>query len=134
MRVEAGTLRLAADDSLVADRGQDVTLAGGALATAAEVSAGALTLAGDAAIDVTEGTLAFAASSASAWAEGARLTVTGSGFSRRSRKLRFGVDANGLTAAQLRAIRFADLGGDFAARLDGEGYLYAGRGLVVMIR
>ena len=134
VRVEAGTLRLAADDTLVADRGHDVTLAGGALAPAAEVSAGALTLAGDAAIDVTEGTLAFAASSASAWAEGARLTVTGSGFSRRSRKLRFGVDANGLTAAQLRAIRFADLGGDFAARLDGEGYLYAGRGLVVMIR
>ncbi|MGN0832481.1 MAG: hypothetical protein ACI4RD_02375 [Kiritimatiellia bacterium] len=134
VRVEAGTLRLAADDSLVADRGQDVTLAGGTLATAAEVSAGTLTLAGDATIDVTAGTLAFAASAANGWSEGARLTVTGSDFFRRSRRLRFGTDAGGLAGAQLAAIRFAGLGGDFAARLDGEGYLYASRGLVITIR
>ena len=90
------------------------------------VTAGALTLSADAMIDVTSSTWAFADSSAATWADGATLTLKcGVGTRARQKRLRFGTDANGLTAAQLAAIRYDASVTTKKPRfsLDADGYL-----------
>ena len=93
-------------------------------------SAGALTLAGDTAIRLGTGAVAFADTSAALWAEGATLNLIGD-LPRRT--VRFGTTQNGLTPEQLRQIRLngvvkGSLG------LDPDGYLKESRGTILLIR
>lgn len=77
-------------------------LEGGAFKAGGEtISVGAVTLAGNAAIDISNGALAFADSSAQTWAEGAKLDIVGD---LEAGKVKLGSSAAGLTTAQLRAI------------------------------
>ena len=71
--------------------------------------------------------LAFGDSSSFAWTAGKRLTIE----NYRPKAIRFGTDANGLTAAQLRQVRI----GGHRGVLDDEGYLapYDG-GLTVILK
>jgi hypothetical protein len=132
LRVHAGTF-LAADGCFVADEAVPVLLKAGA--TLAGVSGGgnafgALTLTGDAALDVGDGSAAmvFDDSSEIDW-RGARLTVKGN---LQNGKLRFGADAGGLSAAQLANIVME---GDAGVRIDADGWLVrVPRGTLILMR
>ena len=106
-----------------------VILSGGSMGLAqgvGGVAAGALTLDGSAALDATNGTFSFADSHGAAWAEGAVLTLKcGASKKERRGRFRFGTDANGLTAAQLAAIRYDESVTTKRVKftLDDEGYL-----------
>ena len=87
---------------------------------------GALTLSGDATIDLGDGSLSFADSSGETWANGATLNITGpEGWPVRS--VRFGTNGAGLSAAQIRRIRYN--GGKVS--LNSEGYLSGPKGLII---
>lgn len=91
--------------------------------------AGTLDVAGSAVIKLGTGaTLAFADSSAIDWA-GGTLTLTGRFISGSS--LRFGTNANGLTADQLAKISAA---GYYKFTLDASGYLKAQTGTLIMFQ
>lgn len=111
-----GTVLLGANDAFNAD--VNLTLAGGTLdAGASTNAAGTLAVTADSTIAVSaESSLAFAGSSALVWSEGKRLTITGTA---RPKALRFGTDANGLTADQVKRIRWD---GSRVA-IDANGYL-----------
>ena len=120
LRVNAGTF-LADDGCFSTSDAVPVCLKSGttlAGAPGASNTFGTLTLAGDATLDVGDGTaeLAFADSSACDWA-GSRLSIQGQ---LQNGKVRFGADAEGLSAAQLGGIT---LGGGAVARIDANGYL-----------
>lgn len=103
-----------------AERGGTVTCGTFANAT------GALTLSGDATIDLGDGSLSFADSSGETWAAGATLNITGKD-SLPTRTLRFGTDSSGLTPTQLKQIRYN--GGKVS--LNSEGYLSGPKGLII---
>ena len=104
LTVEAGTLALGSNTALPASA--PLKLAGGTVTCGSTTNAtGALTLSGDAVINLEGGSLAFADSSGVAWASGATLAITGDD-KLPTRSLRFGTTESGLTAAQLRQITY----------------------------
>jgi autotransporter-associated beta strand protein len=108
----------------------NVSFAGGTLsAGAAGMAAGTFTLAGDMTLALgDDATVAFADSSAAVWAAGAALTITGE---LGKAKVRFGTDANGLTAAQLGQINY----GGHRVMIDAGGYLHeAPKGIVLQMK
>ena len=125
LTVEAGTLALGSDKALPASA--PLTLAGGTVSCGTTANAtGALTLSGDATIDLGEGSIAFADSSGETWAPGATLNITGpEGWPVRS--VRFGTSSDGLSSAQLRRIRY----NGSKVSLTDEGYLSGPKGLVI---
>ena len=125
LTVEEGTLALGSDDALPAS--SPLTLAGGTISCGATDNAtGALTLSGDAAINLGNGTLTFADSSGETWAPDATLNITGpEGWPVRS--VRFGTSGAGLKASQLRRIRY----NGSKVSLTDEGYLGGPRGLII---
>ena len=126
--VEAGTVELASDTALPTT--SPMTLKGGCTVTcgATTNATGALTLSGNATIDVGDGALSFADSHAETWAEGATLNIVGPGTSP-GKTIRFGTDGSGLTAAQLKQIRY---NGDKVS-LTGQGYLGGPNGFIIMV-
>ena len=119
LRVNAGTF-LAADGCFSAAHAVSVNLKAGA--TLAGLSGGnnvfgALTLTGNATLDVGDGSsgMVFADSSAIDWA-GGKLTIKGR---LQPGKVRFGTDAGGLSATQLGSIVMDGA----SKRIDGNGYL-----------
>ena len=126
--VEAGTVELASDTALPTT--SPVTLKGGCTVTcgATTNSTGALTLSGNATINIGDGALSFADSHAETWAANATLDIVGTG--KLSQKtVRFGTNSSGLTAAQLKQIRY---NGDKVS-LTGQGYLGGPPGLMIII-
>lgn len=123
--VEAGTVALGSDAALPASA--PLTLAGGTVTCGTFANAtGALKLSGDATIDLGDGSLSFADSSGETWAAGATLNITGpEGWPVRS--VRFGTDGSGLTAAQLKQIRYNGV----KVSLNSEGYLSGPKGLTI---
>ena len=126
--VEAGTVELASDTALPA--ASPMTLKGGCTVTcgATTNSTGALTLSGDATIDIGDGSISFADSHAEAWSAGATLNIVGTGSLSR-KPIRFGTNGSGLTAAQLKQIRY---NGDKVS-LNGQGYLGGPQGFMIMV-
>jgi len=90
---------------------------------------GALTLSGDAAINLEGGSLSFADSSGTEWTSGATMTITGAD-KLPTRTLRFGTSESGLTSAQLRQITY---NGERVS-LDSGGYLCHRRGFMLIVR
>ena len=120
LRVNAGTF-LAADGCFSTTHAVSVNLKAGA--TLAGMSGGtnvfgALTLTGNATLDMGDGStgMVFADSSAVDW-DGGSLTIKGV---LQPGKVRFGTDAGGLSEAQLGSIILA---GGAVARIDENGYL-----------
>ena len=113
--IAEGTILLGADGALNAGIG--VTLEGGTLDTGgSESEAGTLSVVVDSTLAVSaEAALAFADSSALNWSC-KRLTITGTAGART---LRFGTDGTGLTADQIRKIRWDGN----RVKLDANGYL-----------
>ena len=107
-----------------------MTLKGGCTVTcgATTNSTGTLTLSGNATINVRDGALSFADSHAETWAAGATLNIIGT-VKLSSKPIRFGTNGSGLTAAQLKQIRY---NGDKVS-LTGQGYLGGPQGLIIMI-
>ena len=106
-----------------------VTVAKGALRFDHDASLGPLVVAGNAAMEIGAGAaVTFAASGAAAWTEGARLDITGE-FGEPNHVVRFGTDASGLTAAQIKAIR----ANDTRCVLDGNGWLHPGAQAFVLV-
>ena len=126
--VEAGTVELASDTAL--PTASPMTLKGGCTVTcgATTNSTGALTLSGNATIDIGDGALSFADSHAETWATGATLNIVGTGSLSR-KPIRFGTNGSGLTAAQLKQIRY---NGDKVS-LTGQGYLGGPLGFIIMV-
>ena len=126
--IEAGTVELASDTALPTT--SPMTLKGGCTVTcgATTNATGALTLSGNATINVGDGALSFADSHAETWAEGATLNIVGPGASP-GKTIRFGTDGSGLTAAQLKQIRY---NGDKVS-LTGQGYLGGPHGFIIMV-
>ena len=97
-------------------------------ATSAEF--GTFNLKGDSTLDLTErGSLSFADSSAIDWTEGKTLDIVGDLHGPR---LRFGTDANGLTAAQLASISYEGKFGKVF--LSENGYLHTNDGTLILFR
>ena len=90
---------------------------------------GALMAIGDGTIDCAGGEIEFADSHEIAWADGAKLNLTGE-IGRKS--IRVGTDANGLTPDQLAAITVNGKKGRVA--IGGDGYLIVSSGLMVIIK
>jgi len=114
--VMEGTVSFGADNLVT--NGLIVQLRGGGLATSTGTNKlGRLELYADGTLSVGDGTasLAFADSSAAAWS--GTLTITGTLLPNT---LRIGTDANGLTAAQLAAIK----NGSDKVGITPDGYLY----------
>ena len=126
--IEAGTVVLASDTAL--PTASPMTLKGGCTVTcgATTNSTGALTLSGNATINIGEGALSFADSHAETWAADATLNIVGTGSLSR-KQIRFGTDSSGLTAAQLKQIRY---NGDKVS-LTGQGYLGGPQGFIIMV-
>jgi len=113
--VKAGTLRARADGSLPA--ASEVVLAGGTLDAGSAANACAtLAVTADSVLNVAGCDLAFADSSAVAWADGAVVTVTGD--LKRSR-VRFGTNGSGLTPEQVKALRYEG----YRVSIDADGYI-----------
>lgn len=126
--IEDGTLALGSDTALPA--AAPLALAGGTVTCGSTTNAtGALTLFGNAAIDLGSGSLAFADSSGAAWTPGATLEITGDD-KLPTQSLRFGTSESGLTAAQLRQITY---NGERVS-LDSRGYLRHRGGFMVIVR
>lgn len=125
--VARGMLRATVDNALP-DR-SDIVLAGGALDVGATSNCvEKLVVAADSALNVAGCDLAFADSSAVAWTNGAVVTVTGD---LKHSKVRFGTDANGLTTAQLTALRYENR----RVVIDAAGYIHpVPAGTIVVIR
>ena len=126
--VEAGTVELASDTAL--PTASPMTLKGGCTVTcgATTNSTGTLTLSGNATINVGDGALSFADSHAATWAADATLNIVGTGR-LPGKTIRFGTNGSGLTAAQLKQIRY---NGENVS-LTGEGYLGGPQGLIIMV-
>ena len=126
--IEAGTVELASNTALPTS--SPMTLKGGCTVTcgATTNSTGVLTLSGNATINVGDGALSFADSHAATWAADAMLNIVGPGR-LPEKKIRFGTDGSGLTAAQLKQIRY---NGDKVA-LTGQGYLGGPQGFIIMV-
>ena len=108
-------------------------LAGGTFKSGAEaIAVGALELSGNATIDAGTGSISFADSSAVEWSEGAKLTIPSS-VNLRQDVIKFGSSANGLTAAQLKAIVWAG-GSSGHVTLDANGYLRPLERFIITIR
>ncbi len=106
-------------------------LEGGTVAFGGNAGFGALVVAGDSAVEVASGkTLSFASSADKEWAAGVQLNFTGA-FDSTNHVVRFGTNATGLTAAQLKKIR---VNGE-RCKLDESGWLhpYTG-GLIISFR
>ena len=126
--VEEGTVALGGDDALPASA--PLTLAGGVVMCGASVNAtGALTLSGNATVNLENGSLAFADSSGETWVEGMRLDFTGPD-PHPGRSIRFGTSKSGLTSGQLNAVRYNGK----RVSIDENGYLRGPRGLVISCR
>lgn len=127
-RVEAGEL-IFANPKGVKPNNAVILKGGGGLGLAQGndgVSAGALTLDGNAALDATNGTFAFADSRGAAWADDAVLTLKcGASKNDRKNRFRFGTTANSLTADQLSRIRYDEsvTTRKVTFTLDADGYL-----------
>ena len=106
---------------------------GGTFKPVAEtIAVGPLALAGEATLDAASGSVAFADSSAATWAEGAKLTIPAA-VNLRQDVVKFGSSANGLTAAQLKAIVWAG-GSSGHVTLDANGYLRPLERFIITIR
>ena len=131
VRLESGMLLLGADQCCNSAN-DNIVLAGGALGVGAGVNAtvGQIRLLGDSRVVLESGaTLALAAQSPDRWESG---ILSISGPSRPRREVRFGNSASGLTAAQLRRIRYND---QEELMLDDSGYLRVGKpGIVLFVR
>ena len=118
LHLQGGTWKAGVTDSFKAETPIDIDFGGGNLAFAADTAnvLGTAILNQDAAIALEAGAEAsFADSSAVAWTEDAKLTVTlGEGA-----KLRFGTSASALTAGQLAQIKVNDR----KAVIDEEGFV-----------
>ena len=126
--IEEGTVVLGSDGALPSSA--PLTLAGGTMSCGTTVNeTGALTLSGDATINLGDGTLAFADSSGETWVKGATLNITGP-EPISAWAIRFGTSANGLTSAQRRAIRYNGNRVD----LDDNGYLGGPKALIISFR
>ena len=126
--IEAGTVELASNTALPTS--SPMTLKGGCTVTcgATTNSTGVLTLSGNATINVGDGALSFADSHAATWAADATLNIVGTGR-LPGKTIRFGTDGSGLTAAQLKQIRY---NGDKVS-LTGQGYLGGPQGFIIMV-
>ena len=123
--IEAGTVALGSNTALPASA--PLTLAGGTVTCGTFANAtGALTLSGNATINLGDGALSFADSRNEMWANGVVLNIIGTD-KLPTRSLRFGTDGSGLTAAQLKRIRYN--GGKVS--LNSEGYLSGPKGLII---
>lgn len=124
----AGTLEL----NNAVDMVGTVTMNEGTLRLGEKASGtlGAVVVTGESSVDVVQGaTMSFDDSSALAWAEGATLNLTGE-IGKKS--IRFGTDANGLTAAQLAAILVN--GKANRATIDEDGYLSVPKGFTLILK
>ena len=126
--IEAGTVELASDTAL--PTASPMTLKGGCTVTcgATTNSTGALTLSDNATINLGDGALSFADSHAETWSADATLNIVGTGNLSR-KPIRFGTNGSGLTAAQLRQIRY---NGEKVS-LTGQGYLGGPQGFIIMV-
>ena len=131
--LDAGSLQLGQSDTfeyLGTNIQPAMTFNGGSLVCEPDTSNGIrhIGLTADSTIVLGAGaSLVFGDSSSFAWTVGKRLTIE----NYRPKAIRFGTDANGLTAAQLRQVRI----GGHRGVLDDEGYLapYDG-GLTVILK
>ena len=127
LTVRSGTLALGTDTALSASA--PLTLSGGTVTCGATTNAtGALTLSGNATIDVGDGAISFADSHAETWAADATLNIVGTG-KLPGKSVRFGTNGSGLTSTQLKQIRY---NGDKVS-LTAQGYLGGSRGLIIMV-
>lgn len=127
MIVEAGKLAFGTTNALSAST--PVALSGGTIAVGTYSNAlSTLTLAGDATIDLGDGTgtLSFADSSALSSSWNGTLSLTGT---LGDKTLRFGTDANGLTPEQQAKIRW----NGYSTKLNSQGYVIILRGTIFMI-
>lgn len=125
VEVQGGTFAVGGANSMT----NAFKLTGGSLAVEANNSFDTLTVTTEATISVADGvTLAFADSSAMAWKARNRAVVIDGDLTKS--RVRFGTDANGLTAAQQRMLRTADGQG---LCLDADGYLMP-RGFLMLLR
>ena len=126
--IEAGTVELASNTALPTS--SPMTLKGGCTVTcgATTNSTGALTLSGNATINIGDGALSFADSHDATWAADTTLNIVGNS-KLSSKPIRFGTNGSGLTAAQLKQIRY---NGDKVS-LTGQGYLAGPQGLMITI-
>lgn len=126
--IEAGTVELASNTAL--PTASPMTLKGGCTVTcgATTNSTGALTLSGNATINVGDGALSFADSHTATWTANAMLNIVGPGR-LPEKKIRFGTNGSGLTAVQLKQIRY---NGDKVS-LTGQGYLGGPQGFMIMV-
>ena len=126
--IEDGTVALGSNSALPATA--PLTLSGGAVTCGATANAtGALTLSGNAAINLESDSLTFADSSGVTWASGKTLAITGKD-KLPTRALRFGTNESGLSSAQLRQITY---NGERVS-LDSSGYLCHPGGLMFIIK
>ena len=126
--IEEGTVEIGSNSALPASA--PLTLAGGTVTCGSTTNTtGVLTLSGDAAINLEEGSLAFADSSGVLWTPGATLAITGDD-KLPTRSLRFGSSESGLTTAQLRQITY---NGERVS-LDSSGYLRHRRGFMLIVK
>lgn len=114
--VACGMLRATVDNAL--PDLSDIVLAGGTLDVGDTSNCvERLVVAADSTLNVAGCDLAFADSSAVAWTNGAVVTVTGD---LKHSKVRFGTDVNGLTTAQLTALRYENR----RVVIDAAGYIH----------
>lgn len=125
----AGTLELTAAGSCATNGVFKIDAGTVRLAEGSSGEYGAMILEGNAAIDCDGGSISFDASAEFEWADGAVLDITGT-LDRR--KIRFGVDRNGLSAKQLSSLAYNGRVG--ALQIDANGYLVANRGFSVFIK
>ena len=126
----AGTLACRADHVLSGEN--PIGLKGGTLDAGTHENAfGTLTVTSDSAIALDDGArLTFADSSAAEWS--GKLAITGPWDRLEAGHVRFGTSADGLTAEQLRGIRY---NGKCRARIDENGWLTAEpAGLMLILR
>jgi autotransporter-associated beta strand protein len=126
--IEAGTVELASNTALPTSSPLTLTNTCTVTCGATTNSTGVLTLSGNATINVGDGALSFADSHDATWAADATLNIVGTG-SLPGKAIRFGTNGSGLTAAQLKQIRY---NGDKVS-LTGQGYLGGPQGLIIMI-
>lgn len=145
--IEAGAITLDSDNALTA--ANSVTLAGGSLVSTTfnnsignitlntgairmgteKLTAGTATLAGNTEITLSTGTLVFANSSGTTWSTDKNLDLVGT---FKSKSIRFGTTAGGLSPTQLSAITLNGKRTNFT--LDAEGYLVRLVGTLIMVQ
>lgn len=136
--MQTNAVSTAKEDAGNVDIHQDIALAGGALEFAAgstnHVGVLMASAAGSALALGADAEVCFSDSSAQNWAADATVVVT---FNPETSRIRFGTDANGLTAAQLKQLRYQSATGPrYRFGLDADGYLTLTppAGFVIMVK